>query len=293
LQNQVTDSVTGSLSGGYAERNPTLTELYAAQPFLLVLQNGLNNVTGDPELSKERLFQIDFGLEYQSETIRTGWRGFYSWAWDYVTYENTRVLYTPPDGDVGQVSLRYINTDLATFIGTEWFGEFMPNSPLTPFASLRVVDGRDRTRNGDFATSNGNALISSEKVSGLPRGFFSGIAGSDEEPLPQIPPLEGRIGWRIHDTSPERRWNIEVGGRLVNQQQRIATSLLETRTPGFSVWDTRSVFRVPRVPGMVIALGVENMFDRRYREHFDFRNQNGLSIFQPGANFYVGTSVTY
>lgn len=26
---------------------------------------------------------------------------------------------------------------------------------------------------------------------------------------------------------------------------------------------------------MVVALGAENMFDRLYREHFDFRNANG------------------
>jgi outer membrane receptor protein involved in Fe transport len=44
---------------------------------------------------------------------------------------------------------------------------------------------------------------------------------------------------------------------------------------------------------MVVALGVENMFDRSYREHFDFRNQNGLGILQPGANFYISTSLNY
>jgi hypothetical protein len=292
-EKQLSDEWGASCNVGYAQRPPTLTELYAAQPFMLMLQNGLNNLTGDPTLAKEQLIQFDVGIEYKSDRLRTGWRGFHSWAFDYITYENTRVLLIPPDGDVGQVSLRYVNTDLATFLGTEWFGEFNPDSPFTPFASLRVVDGRDRTRNGRFATSNGNAFQSSEKVSGLNRGAFSGINGSEEEPLPGIPPLEGRIGWRIHDTSPQQRWNIEVSGRLVNGQTRIATSLLETATPGFSVWDTRSVFLVPNTRGMVVALGVENMFDRSYREHFDFRNQNGLGILQPGANFYISTSLNY
>ena len=293
LETQITEEWGTFCNFGYAQRPPTLTELYAAQPFMLMLQSGLNNLTGDPTLAKEQLIQFDVGIEYKSELLRTGWRGFHSWAFDYITYENTRVLPIEPNGDVGQVSLRYVNTDLATFLGMEWFGELYPDSPLTPFASLSMVDGRDRTRNGRFATKSGNADQESEKVSGLNRGAFSGITGSEEEPLPGIPPLEGRIGWRLHDTSPQQRWNIEVSGRLVDDQNRIAASLLETATPGFSVWDTRAVFLVPNTEGMVVALGVENMFDRSYREHFDYRTQSGSGILQPGTNFYVSTSLNY
>ncbi len=40
-------------------------------------------------------------------------------------------------------------------------------------------------------------------------------------------------------------------------------------------------------------MGVENIFDRLYREHLDFRNQSGLSVFQPGATFYLGANLTY
>ena len=40
------------LAAGYAERPPTLTEMYAAETFMFVLQNGLNTVTGDPRLNR-------------------------------------------------------------------------------------------------------------------------------------------------------------------------------------------------------------------------------------------------
>lgn len=295
LSFEPTDTWTTSLSGGYAERAPTLTELYAAQPFMLLLQNGLNNVTGDPTLSKEKLFQLDIGAEYHDDWLKTGCRAFHAWGIDYITFENTQVVFVPPNGDVGQVSLRYVNTDLATILGGEWFGELQPNSPITPFANLRVVDGRDRTRNGNFATTNGDAFIASRKVAGQVRGAFNqgGLVSSNTEPLPSIPPLEMRMGWRLHDTSPQKLWSIELSARAVNRQTRVATSLLETATAGFTTWDTRSVFRVQRVKGMVVALGVENMFDRLYREHFDFRTSNGLSIYQPGANFYFSTSLSF
>src|SRR5205085_67645 len=40
---------------GNALRPPTLTELYAAGPFLAIVQNGANNVYGNPNLSPEEL----------------------------------------------------------------------------------------------------------------------------------------------------------------------------------------------------------------------------------------------
>jgi outer membrane receptor protein involved in Fe transport len=295
LRYDPTDTWTTSLSGGYAERAPTLTELYAAQPFMLVLQNGLNNVTGDPTLAKERLFQFDIGAEYHDDWLKTGGRVFHSWGLDYITFENTLVNTVPPNGEVGQVSLRYVNTDLATILGGEWFGEFMPKNPVTPFANLRLVDGRDRTRNGNFATTNGDTFSASQKIAGRVRGEFNQgqVEASAEEPLPSMPPLESRLGLRLHDTSTQQAWSIDISARMVNKQTRVATSLLETATAGFTTWDTRGVFRVPKTKGAVVALGVENMFDRLYREHFDFRTASGLSIYQPGVNFYVSTSLAY
>ena len=284
---------TGTLSLGYAERSPNLTELYAAQPFMLVLQNGLNNVTGDPTLSKEKLLQLDIGWEYQSQSVRSGVRGFHVWGFDYITFENTDVQINPITQDVSQVSLRYVNTDLATLTGSEAFLELMPNSPFTPFGTVKFVEGRDHTRNGRFGTTNGTQLNPSEKNFNVVRGFFSGVVGGNSEPLPSIAPLEARIGGRLHDTSPRQSWNVELSARIVDQQNRVARTLFETVTPGFTTWDLRSVFRPAFSDKLVIAMGVDNILNLRYREHFDFRTQNGLSIFQPGASFYLSTGLTY
>ena len=105
----------------------------------------------------------------------------------------------------------------------------------------------------------------------------------------QLTPLmEPRI-----DTSPRKEWNIELTTRMVARQDRVATSLLETTTWGFTVWDTRMLFRSRNIPSLLFATGVENIFNRRYREHFDFRTASGLSVLQPGANFYVSTSLSF
>lgn len=294
LDRRFSESVIGTASVGFAQRPPNLTELYAAQPFLLLVQNGLNNVTGDPRLLEEQNIQIDLSLDYSGERAKFGFRVFHSWVMDYITLENTNAVRGPPNGDVQQVSLRYVNTDLATFVGGEAFAELFPESRLSPFVTLRGVDGRDRTRKGDFATSNGGADNPSEQVAGLPRGFFSGISGADAEPLPGVSPFETRIGVRLRDEGAKPRWNIEMYARIVDNQDRVASSLLELPTPGFTTWDVRSVYQPEFVDGLTLVSGIENLFDKAYREHLDNAFFiNGQPFQQPGFNFYVGADWNY
>jgi outer membrane receptor protein involved in Fe transport len=277
---------------GYAERAPVLTELYAVETFMFVLQNGLNTVTGYPQLDKERLCQVDLGLKYDNGRFRGAISGFHGWAFDYITYENTGIVRGPPVGEVEQVQYIYVNTDLATFAGGEARGEFDLNRWLTPFATLSYVEGRDRTRNGNFATKPAEPGSPAERVPGLPRGFFSGVAGAAEEPLPSIVPLESRLGFRFHQPTDAPRWSVELSARVVDNQDRVATSLLEVRTPGFTVWDLRSYWRAS--DGLLVIAGVENFTDKTYREHLNFTSQSGLiQVFQPGVNFYTGCELTY
>jgi outer membrane receptor protein involved in Fe transport len=380
---QLTDRSATGISFGFAQRPPNLTERYAAEPFMFLLQNGLNTVTGDPTLDPERLWQLDLRYQYDARRIRTGVAGFVAWAHDYITFENLSVVLAPPFGQPEQVNLKYVNTSFASFVGVEWYGEVDANRWITPFATLKYVEGTDHTRRGDFATRqaerNGMIVVPSTRFYDLPRGFFSGIAGANSEPLPGILPLEARVGVRIHprrlvrsqrevefqpydtdefyeeplpepvpqnepyavsqndavraaswqseapdaglstgsdlgsnsgsygiprrrngrrfdtrngDIVPESdRWGIELSARIVDNQNRVAASLLETPTPGFTVWDLRTFWR-PR-QDIIFVGGVENFTDKNYREHLDFHAQNGISVFQPGINGYVGGELQY
>jgi outer membrane receptor protein involved in Fe transport len=79
----------------------------------------------------------------------------------------------------------------------------------------------------------------------------------------------------------------------VDDQDRVALSLLESPTAGFTIFDLRSYWRPRR--GVLLVAGVENLFDKTYREHLDFRSDDPRSLptLQPGANFYVGGELTY
>src|SRR5205823_4140897 len=149
------------------------------------------------------------------------------------TFENIGIKRAPPFGAVEQVNLKYVNTDLATLTGTELLGTYALTDMLTPFANLQYVRGEDQTRNGRFATQPASIGAASERFDGLPRGSFSNLGsighsiGAAKEPLPQIIPLQSRVGLRLHEASMNPRWAVEVAARLVGPQNRVAVSLLE------------------------------------------------------------------
>ncbi len=280
-----------SLGVGYAERPPTLTELYAAQPFMFLLQSGLNTVTGDPTLAPERRWQFDVGLRNETSHVRSGINGFYAWVHDYITFENLDVF--PSVNNPEQVRLRFTNTDLATLAGGEFYTEADLAPRLTVFATLSYLEGRDHDRNGDAATQRAEIFSPLQSVAGQPRGSFSGLTGGNKEPLPGIHPLQSQVGVRVHDPGDFHRWSVEVTARIVSNQDRVAESLLETPTAGFTVWDARGYWKISEK--MLLTLGVENFTDQEYREYLDFRplSGDGLSMAQPGTNFYFGAEVTH
>ena len=292
LNRRISDAVTVGASLGYAQRPPSITELYAAEPYLLLLQNGLNTVTGDPSLGEERVAQADWVVDIKADNLSAGFRGFYMWGRDYITFEAMSV--SPSAGAPQQVNLRYVNTELATLAGFETFAEWRPNDPISPFFRMRYTRGEDTTRNGTFATiqASGGAPLFEDR--GQARGQASGITDlPDTEPLPGIAPLETNLGVRLTDPSAEPLWNILFSSRIVASQTRVAASLLEQTTPGFVVLDLRGTWRSARHRGLLLVGGVENLTDVEYQEHFDFRSFEGTAVFQPGVNFYTGIDFAY
>ncbi len=272
---------------GYAERAPTLTELYSAGPFVGVLQQGTSRLIGDPSLSKERTNQFDVGVRYDSEYFRAGARGFYSFINNYITYDANRIS----NGGLSQVV--FTNTNLATLAGTEFYLQADVNRWLSPFATLSYVQGIDQTH---VDRRRNPGLASSRRRDPATRAF-----ATDTEPLPQIPPLETRLGFRIHGTDPQPKWQIELSTRIVSGQNSVASSLGELATPGFTTVDLRGFWQARE--NLLFTAGVENIGDRLYREHLDPISSNVLRattrnttvpvLFRPGFNFFFNTQLTY
>jgi outer membrane receptor protein involved in Fe transport len=265
---KLTDHWTATAGFANAERPPTLTELYADRPLLAVIQNGLNFTQGNPFLTPDQARQLDLGVRAEYETLRFGLNGFYSWIHNYITFEEI----SPPTPPFQANGVQFINTNRASLSGFETYGEWDVFSWLTPFVVMEYVEGRDYSRD-DRPTVQ------------LPPGATPGA----QEPLPGIPPLDTRVGLRVHEGRKNPRWGTEIVARMVAAQNRIAQSLGEKATPGFTVYTFRSYGQV--CPNCLLPAGVENLGNRLYREHLDLLTGHG--VFQPGVNFYFGAQVTY
>jgi iron complex outermembrane recepter protein len=274
---------------GYGMRPPTLTELYSAGSFLGSLQPGLTYVEGDPELDPERMIQLDVGVRGDLGDLRISVTGFHAWIFDYITYDDVGVLsrfpHSPfePGQDLQQAA--FVNTDLATLTGFELLADQDLTSWLTGFAWMSYVQGEDHSRS---KPSRIGAMLreQADYPADTPRSFVEGV---DNEPLPGISPLEARVGLRVHQPQPNPGWGAEFEVRMVDRQDRVATTLYEQVTPGFTILNARAFWRPWDDFG--IFGGVENITDRFYREHLDFRT--GRGTFRPGVNFYLLTEIVY
>jgi iron complex outermembrane receptor protein len=270
---------TAMAAVGHAQRAPTLTELYASGPFVGVLQQGTSRLIGDPNLSPERLTQFDVGVRADYEFMQLGANAYYASIRDYITFDLNK-------SGAGLIQAVYSNTDRATLVGTELFAQLELTAWMTPFATLSFVQGIDTTARD---TRRPQGLASSRRDDPL-----AGFRKAATEPLPQIPPLESRLGFRLHAESKTPWWQLELSARVVAGQNNVATSLGEIATPGFTTFTARGFVRV--TPTWLVSAGVENFGDKNYREHLDPISgnlQNVGALLRPGANFFFGVQATY
>src|SRR5262249_28171386 len=131
---------------------------------------------------------------------------------------------------------RFVNTELATLAGGEFYSEWDVLDWLTPYGTLSYTEGRDLTRNGRDDT-----FFSLVQFPFPTRGR---LGGPPQEPLPGMLPIESHVGFRVHQKGKSPRWAIDCYARIVGNQNRVAESLLERPTPGFTLYNIRAYWQV-------------------------------------------------
>lgn len=263
---------------GHGQRPPTLVERYADGIFLGIIQSGFSRVIGDPNLAKERLWQIDWGLSCEYDQFRGRGTLYNSWVLDFATYKGNVI--NSPDG----ARLLYsTNTDLATMAGFELYGEGDLSEYVTLFSAMNYVQGTDQ---------------------------------QIDAPLWGVAPLAGLAGVRIHDANKGQTWGAELGLRMVDRQNRAGlirnvfdpTVLvpIEQPTAGFSTVNLRSYYNYTR--NVSFVMGIENLLDKNYLEHLDLRlsqqlapvgntqgipNLPAVAALSPGFTFYTGVEINH
>lgn len=235
---------------GHGQRPPNLTERYALQPFLTAVQTPTTIAAGNPRLGPERASQFDLALVADHKHLRFRLAGFWSHIDDRITFQPDPFA-TVPDPDLRE--FEFVNHD-AVLAGAELRGEVDWTDWLTPFVNVSYVEGRDI---------------------------------EIHEPLPSIFPLETRLGIRLHEPC-NHDYGIDLIARIVADQNRVATSLLELPTPGFTTFDIRGHWNVS--DSWRVTYGVENVTDVTYFEHLNIDNP---LVLDPGIGIYVATQLDY
>lgn len=151
-------------------------------------------------------------------------------------------------------------------------GKVISGRPVRAYANvararLRGVTGTASvgTRSGQRLSLTGQRLIGTNEM--------------DDAPLAQVPPAEAMLTGHLERAANGRRPWVEGSWRVVSGQDRVATASGELATAGFGTLDIRGGVTLA---GVRTTLGVENVFDRAFREHVD----PGV-ILRPGRNVFL------
>jgi len=126
----------------------------------------------------------------------------------------------------------------------------------------RSVDARTWGGEGTLSYRFGRAWLAEAALS-----YVHGTNRTDNRPLAQQPPLEGRLSLRYEQES----WSVGALWRMVDEQDRFALNQGNIvgqdlgATPGFGILSLNASWRPLR--GHRLTLGIDNLFDKTYAEH--------------------------
>lgn len=121
----------------------------------------------------------------------------------------------------------------------------------------------------------------------------------DHQPLPQIPPLEARLGltWERGD------WSSTGLLRLVSSQHRVAINEGNVvgkdfdSSAGFAIFSANAAYRLNK--SVKLSAGIDNLFDKAYSEHLNLAGNSSFgysantSVNEPGRTFWGKVNVTF
>lgn len=245
---RLTEQFTLRAEAGRKTRSPSYIERFAWLP--IEASAGLadgNNYVGDNGLDPEIAHEIGLGLDWLADDgAYVTPRVFYRDVKDYiqgVPFDDTPGTI---DSDVERVSnangdptpLRYANVDAELYGFDLGFGY-----PLTQRLSL---DGQ--------------------------ASFTRGKRQDVDDNLYRIPPLKGRL--RLSYDGGE--WGAYLEGQFAAEQDKISEanndpSTDDPRTPGYGLVNIGAQVQV--ADGLRVDFGVNNVFDREYRDHLSGFNR--------------------
>ncbi|MDH1633223.1 TonB-dependent copper receptor [Pseudomonas mosselii] len=128
-----------------------------------------------------------------------------------------------------------------------------------------------------------------------------GKNSSDGKALPQMPPLESRLGL----TYSRDVWSVGALWRLVAEQNRIAQNQGNVvgkdydTSSGFGVFSLNGAYKINN--NLKLSAGVDNLFDKAYAEHLNLAGNAGFGypanttepVNEPGRTFWTKVDFSF
>ncbi|MCE2487259.1 MAG: TonB-dependent receptor [Desulfurellaceae bacterium] len=210
---------------------------------------------GNPGLDPEESLEVDVGLRARWGRLAVDGTFFYNRIDDYILQYILDSQFPCPHGPCNLRGFR--NIAHAALIGAD--------------LGLSYAVREDVTVSGAFA-------------------YVYAENEADNTALPEIPPLEGRLGVRYEHAD----WGVWLHPtvRLVQSQHRIDSAFGENTTPGFVTADLSAGWRF--LGRHELTINVVNLFDKNYHEHMTRENPfSEREVFEPGRVVTVGLRIRF
>lgn len=266
LTKRINKKLNVSIALGRGTRSPNMLERYIK--FLTVGYDNYDYL-GNPQLKPETNNQADITIRYAHESAGSIYlNGFISYIQDYIAGEKLAPSVAMPK-TMGALGVKqYYNADYAIFRGFEFGYSSAEKNKLGFNASVAYTKATINKATKYIITNN--QVTGEETLS--------------NDALPEIPPLEARIG--INYKLMKAKLIPSVSIRLVNEQSYVSKAFYEPETPGFCLLDL-AVNYTP-VKYINFSAGVNNAFDKAYYEHLNRKIVGSTDkLYEPGRVYFI------
>lgn len=238
---------------GSAQRSGGLAERY-----INFLPIGVDpyEMLGNPELKAETNNQADLVFNYKTDQTAIDLNLFASFVNNYISSEIREDLQPRMSSSPGV--RQFVNRDKARLTGFEFGWRQLLTRHWQQVATLAYTHGENTTT---------------------------------DEALPEIPPMEFR--YRLVGKFVDEKLRTEISYRHAFEQNRIATTYGETKTPAFDLVDLKVSYLL--FNRLQATAAVQNLFDKAYYEHLarSVRNAESRPIYSPGRSFNFSLSYQF
>ena len=190
----------------------------------------------------------------------------------------------PEKGYTSDFGIRYYSTDVKIISSFfyNYITDIVVEKPGTfegRNAQIKTNIGKARLYGFDFLI---NYNFYKDWLTYLTASYVKGDDLSEDQNLPQIPPLNGTFGIK---SSITENISAEVSSSVFAPQNDVSAG--EITTPGYAAFNVAVNLKNIILTSLrfQIFAGVENIFDKSYRNHLS-TVRGGITV-EPGRNFYI------